>query len=67
MTAPECPKGHGPMTIRADAQQTTEQRWCGTWWDCGFVHGQMSRCLSTFLVPSPQLQAQLATQARTGA
>ena len=55
--APTCPIGHGPMVLRPIGQQTPEQRWCGTWWDC-------ESCRSSVLIPSPELAAQMKENPR---
>lgn len=55
---PDC-REHGPMVLRPASRQTTEQRWCGTWYDC-----TAHRCLTSVLDPSPELVAQLAEQAK---
>ncbi|MFY1595555.1 hypothetical protein [Micromonospora sp. WMMD737] len=61
-TLPTC-NTHGQMTLRPADRQSAEQRWCGTWYDCA-AH----RCLTSVLLPSPALMAQLAEQAtRAGA
>jgi hypothetical protein len=56
-TAPECPKGHGPMILRPGG--TPEQRWCGTWYECAPVQ---SGCRSAVLYPSPELTDALEVQ-----
>jgi hypothetical protein len=57
---PECPAGHGFMTLRPAAVQTYEQKWCGTWYDCDSA---MPKCRNAALLPSPELDASLARQA----
>jgi hypothetical protein len=60
-----CPR-HGALVQRPDAQQTPEQRWCGTWYDCpGYQYGG-HRCGRTVLVPSAELQTQLGTEREAG-
>ena len=54
---PAC-KQHGPMERRQ--AQTSEQSWCGTWYQCTAV-----RCGTAALTPSPELRAQLAAQAES--
>jgi hypothetical protein len=34
---PQCPSGHGPMTLRPLDRQTFEQLWTGVWYDCAHV------------------------------
>ena len=50
----ECPR-HGPLVLRPTTHQTTEQLWCGTWFDC--PHRDCS-----VLLPSAALLAQLDEQ-----
>lgn len=54
--APECPRGHGPMVLRAESVQTAEQRWCGTWYDCP-PGAPGYHCTSSHLIPSDELRA----------
>lgn len=55
MLLPQCCAGHGQMVIRPTSLQTSEQKFCGTWYDCQECHG-------SFLFQSHELKAQLATQ-----
>lgn len=56
---PQCPNWHGAMVRRENP--TPEAAGQGTWWDC--VPGPVGRtCLSSVLVPSEQLTAQLTEQ-----
>lgn len=52
---PQCPNGHGDMVLRNPEGQPEHVRWCGTWYDC-------TKCHSSTLLPSPELEAQLAEQ-----
>lgn len=47
MALPNCDR-HGQMTLRDVKQQTPEQKWCGTWYDCPI-------CSSSALYPGPEL------------
>lgn len=45
---PQCPRGHGAMTLRPLGQQTYEQLWTGVWYDCQHVDfGQQCRNAAT--------------------
>ncbi len=45
---PECPRGHGFMTLRPFDRQTYEQLWTGAWYDCRHVEfGQICRNAAT--------------------
>ena len=57
---PTCPsdESHGLMTLRSEAKQTDEQKWCGTWYDCLASMGGLVLCRSSVLIPSADLEAQ---------
>jgi len=59
MTRPECPKGHGAMTLRSTARTSREANWCGTWYDCT-PREPGNYCTSSVLLPSPELLTQEA-------
>lgn len=45
---PACPNGHGPLQLRPEAELTADEKWCGTWYECGW-------CSSAVLCPSAEL------------
>ncbi|MFJ5120880.1 hypothetical protein [Kitasatospora sp. NPDC088548] len=55
-TRPACTH-HGPMHLRPPGG-SREQQYCGVWYDC-----RADRCLSSVLIASPALLADLAQQA----
>ena len=54
MELPKCPT-HGQMLIREQHRQSTEQKWCGTWYDC-------PQCSNSTLLPSKELLTFLKEQ-----
>ena len=46
---------HGLMVIRPIERQTSEQKWCGIWYDC-------KKCHSSLLIPSRELTLSLEAQ-----
>lgn len=40
MELPKC-KQHGEMILRSRKQQTPEQEYCGTWYDCPICKGSV--------------------------
>lgn len=62
---PQCPRGHGPMTLRPLDQQTYEQLWTGVWYDCQHVEfGQMCRNAATTNSTAAKTQAETTRRAR---
>lgn len=53
---PKCPTHNSQMSIRPTKHQTTEQKWCGVWYDC-----QEAGCTCSVLYPSKELEATSTT------
>ena len=50
---------HGYLVLRPAAQQTYEQRFCGTWYDCAAYNAPTHRCGTSELIKSRDLCHQL--------
>lgn len=51
MPLPQCPVHKTTMELRPLLQQTYEQQWCGTWYDCSEPH-----CKCSVLFPSKKIE-----------